>query len=191
LWLRQDEAVVTGRRSLRDRSAQAVLDDVGAAMARVRAAVSQRLGLERAAFFGSVEEGSQLVLSFRFFAEDERALDEVARRLRAELPDSTWRERRVVPSVVADDSARAAVAAAMTAAGRGFVADPPRLPHSTDFGFIARALPAALIGVGREEGWTMHADEGAEQFAGPDGVAAGLAIAQVVALASASLSEPA
>jgi hypothetical protein len=47
-----------------------------------------------------------------------------------------------------------------------------------------------LIGVGREGGWAFHTDEGAMQFASPDGEAAALTIAQVLALAAADLTEP-
>jgi metal-dependent amidase/aminoacylase/carboxypeptidase family protein len=190
LWMRQDQAAVLGRMSLEDRSAQQMLDIVGAALQRVRAEPPQRLVLERAAFSGNVRDGCQLALEFRVSAADERGLRELAQRLSAELPHSAWRERRMVPSVRADESVRAAVASAMAAAGREFATAPPMLPHATDFGFVSRAVPAALIGLSRPGGWALHADEGADLFAGADGDAVAVAIAQVLALATARLTEP-
>ena len=90
-----------------------------------------------------------------------------------------------------DPGVTAAVEAAFRAAGRtGFVPDPPPLPFATDFGNISHALPAALIGVGREGGWAFHTDEGAAQFASEDGVEAALTIARVLALSAVRLGEP-
>ncbi len=191
LWMRQDQAITIGRRSLVDQSAQDTLEAVRAALRRVRAATSQRLILERAQFRGNVEEGCQLTLDFRLFAGDESGLVNLAHHLRAELPEAIWRERRIVPSIRSDDSVRTAVASAMAEAGRACAAAPPALPHATDFGYISRAMPAALIGLGRDGGWAMHAEEGAAQFAGAEGEAVGLAIAQVLAFACSRLSEEA
>ena len=76
------------------------------------------------------------------------------------------------------------------AAGRGFEPDPPPLPFATDFGSISHRVPAALIGVGRPEGWHFHTDEGAAQFASTAGVDVAVDIATVLALATVRLSEP-
>jgi metal-dependent amidase/aminoacylase/carboxypeptidase family protein len=89
-----------------------------------------------------------------------------------------------------DERVTAAVAGAFDTLDRDFVSEPPRLPFATDFGNISRRCPAALIGVGREGGWAFHTDEGAAQFASPDGEAAAVTIAQVLALAAADLTEP-
>jgi metal-dependent amidase/aminoacylase/carboxypeptidase family protein len=89
-----------------------------------------------------------------------------------------------------DPGVRDAVAAAFEAAGRSFVPDPPPLPFATDFGNISRRAPAALIGVGRAEGWSFHTDEGAEQFASPAGEEAAVVIARVLALSATRLTEP-
>jgi len=80
--------------------------------------------------------------------------------------------------------------AAYQGAGRGFEPDPPPLPFATDFGSISRRAPAALIGVGRSEGWAFHSDEGAAQFASPAGVDVATDMATVLALATVRLSEP-
>jgi metal-dependent amidase/aminoacylase/carboxypeptidase family protein len=84
-----------------------------------------------------------------------------------------------------DQSVTTAVAEAFRAIGRDFVSDPPPLPFATDFGNVSRRVPGALIGVGREGGWAFHTDKGAEQFASPDGEAAGVTIARVLAVAAA------
>jgi len=77
------------------------------------------------------------------------------------------------------------------AAGRGFEPDPPPLPFATDFGSTSYRAPAALIGIGRPEGWAFHTDEGAAQFASTAGVdvAAAADMATVLALATVRLSE--
>lgn len=64
------------------------------------------------------------------------------------------------------------------------------LPFATDFGDITRLVPAALVGIGRPEGWAFHTPEGAEQFASDDGVQAGLDVATVLALAAERLTAP-
>jgi metal-dependent amidase/aminoacylase/carboxypeptidase family protein len=89
-----------------------------------------------------------------------------------------------------DARVTAAVAEAFTAAGRDFVKDSPPLPFATDFGNISQRVPSALIGVGHPGGWSFHTDEGARQFAAPDGEEAALGIARVLALAAIRLTEP-
>jgi hypothetical protein len=140
---------------------------------------------------GDVEEGTGLVCTARVlvFADSHEELEERCAQLRALLPDAEWRSGPIVEGVQPDERARAAVAAAMDAAGRSYVLDPPRLPFATDFGNISRRAPAALIGIGRHGGWAFHSDEGAEQFASADGEAAARAVAQVLALAAARLTE--
>src|SRR5207248_5814321 len=100
------------------------------------------------------------------------------------LPDAAWRPGRLVPGIRPDASVTAAVADAFAAACRGFESDPPQLPFATDFGNISRRAPAALIGVGRPEGWAFHSDDGAEQFASPAGIDAAMTMARVLALSS-------
>ena len=89
----------------------------------------------------------------------------------------------------ADEAVRGAVRDAVHALGREFVDEPARLPFGTDFGNVTQRVPGALIGIGRPGGWAFHTDEGAEQFAA-DGHEAALAIARILALASARLTAP-
>jgi metal-dependent amidase/aminoacylase/carboxypeptidase family protein len=112
------------------------------------------------------------------------------RILREALRGVTWQLGRLVEGVRPDARVTASVAAAFRALGRDFVTDPPRLPFATDFGNISRRCPAALIGVGREGGWSFHTDEGAAQFASSAGEEAALTIARVLALAAMDLAEP-
>jgi metal-dependent amidase/aminoacylase/carboxypeptidase family protein len=128
--------------------------------------------------------------TFLVFADAEDDIEQRQAALRAAIPQARWELGRLVEAVRPDDRVTAAVAGAFGILGRDFVPDPPRLPFATDFGNISRRCPAALIGVGREGGWAFHTDEGAAQFASPDGEAAALTIAQVLALAAADLTEP-
>jgi metal-dependent amidase/aminoacylase/carboxypeptidase family protein len=149
--------------------------------------------IERLALDGDVEEGTGLVLTGALlcWGHDEAAIEHIARAVRAALPDAEWRAGRLVPGIRPDASITAAVADAFAAAGRGFEPDPPPLPFATDFGSISRRAPAALIGVGRPEGWAFHSDHGAAQFASPAGVDVATDMATVLALAAVRLTEPA
>ena len=149
--------------------------------------------LEHVTFDGDVEEGTGLYLEATalLFAEDADELARLTQTLREAVPSGGWSEGKIVQGVQPDAAVSAVVEAAFAAAGRsGFVPDPPPLPFATDFGNISHAVPAALIGVGREGGWAFHTDEGAEQFASEDGVDAALTSARVLALSAVRLSEP-
>jgi metal-dependent amidase/aminoacylase/carboxypeptidase family protein len=190
LWMRRLRASVSGERTLdRDaplprplaafRAIAAVLDDLP----------RDRVMLETLRLDGDVEEGSGLALEAQFlvFADDEPGLDAQAQPLRDALGDATWEAGRVVTGIRPDAGVRAAVADAFAALGRDFVDDPGTLPFATDFGNVSQQVPAALVGVGREGGWTFHTDAGAEQFAGPDGDESMAGTARVLALAAARL----
>ena len=171
---------------------QAPLQAARAALEFAAGQVPDDVMLERLELDGDVEEGTGLVLTATFlvFARRWRRTSRpVSRRSRLRCHDASWSVGRLVEAVRPDDRVTAAVAGAFRALDRDFVADPPRLPFATDFGNISRRCPAALIGVGRKGGWAFHTDEGAAQFASPDGEAAALTIAQVLALAAADLAE--
>jgi metal-dependent amidase/aminoacylase/carboxypeptidase family protein len=189
LWMRRDHATVSGLRSLRGEE-QAPL---AAARAALEAERPAEIMVERLVLDGDVEEGTGLVLQvdFLLWASDESGLADRSAAVRAALPGASWEEGRVVAGVRPDPAVTAAVADAFRAAGRDFVADPPPLPFATDFGNVSQRVPAALVGVGRPDGWAFHTDEGAAQFASADGEEAGLALAKVLALAAVRLTEPA
>ena len=194
LWMRRDRLVVAGARSLRDDAVQEPLAALRALLAATESQPADRLMLEHVTFDGDVEEGTGLYLeaTVLLFAEDAAELATLTEAVRDAVPADTWSEGKTVQGVKSDPAVTAAVAAAFRAAGRtGFVTDPPPLPFATDFGNISHALPAALIGVGREGGWAFHTDEGATQFASEDGFEAALTIAKVLALAALRLGEPA
>jgi metal-dependent amidase/aminoacylase/carboxypeptidase family protein len=192
LWMRRDRATVSGQRSLR----KGVVPAPMAALRSLAAVVDQvepdRVIIEQANLHGDVEEGTGLVLdaSFLIFAEDEAGIARAGRPLREALAGARWQEGPVICGVRPDARVTAAVAEAFSAAGRDFVKDPPPLPFATDFGNISQRVPSALIGVGRRGGWSFHTDEGAMQFAGPDGEEVALGIARVLALAAIRLTEP-
>jgi metal-dependent amidase/aminoacylase/carboxypeptidase family protein len=190
-WMRRSTAIVSGFRSL-ETADQMPLRAALAALETARANVPNDVMLERLELDGDVEEGTGLVVhaTFLVFGDVEDDVERRVTELRSALPEADWSLGRVVEAVRPNEHVTAAVAAAFQALGRGFVSDPPRLPFATDFGNISRRCPAALIGVGREGGWAFHTDEGAAQFASPEGEAAGITIAQVLALAAADLGEP-
>ncbi len=188
LWMRRDRLSVFGRRSLSG-GEQAPLD---AARVAIEAERPGEVMLERLVLDGDVEEATALGLecTFLLWGSSEQAVAERGAELRERLAGS-WQQGRLYEGVRPNPEARAAVADAFETLGRQFVADPSPLPFATDFGNLSRRTAAALIGVGREGGWSFHTDAGAEQFASADGEAAGLTIAHVLALAAARLTEPA
>lgn len=190
LWMRRDRLLVAGRRTLRDDVRCEPLDALAQLTRALDGLPRDRVMLERALVEGDVEEGAGMVLdaTVLVFAEDEAGLEAMAQPLRAALSDRRWEPGRTVAGVRPDASATAAVAEAFAAAGGSFVADPPPLPFATDFGNISQRVPAALIGVGRDGGWSFHTDAGAEQFAGPDGARAARGVARVLALSASRLT---
>jgi metal-dependent amidase/aminoacylase/carboxypeptidase family protein len=190
-WMQRATATVSGSRSL-STADQPPLEAALAALETARAHAPDDLMLERLVLDGDVEEGTGLVLraTFLVFADAEDDIEPRLAALRAAVPQARWELGRVVEAVRPDEHVTAAVAGAFGILDRDFVSKPPRLPFATDFGNISRRCPAALIGVGREGGWAFHTDDGAAQFASPDGEAAAITIAQVLALAAADLTEP-
>ncbi len=184
LWMRRDRVTVFGHRSLSGGS-QVAAD---AARAAIDCERGGEVMLERLLMDGDVEEATGVATQaiFLIWGSSEEEVDERAKSVRRQVPGE-WEAGRLYQGVVPDPELTAAVANAFTAMGRRFVSDPPTLPFATDFGNISQRVPAALIGVGREGGWAFHTDEGAEQFDSPDGEAAGLAVARVMALAAARL----
>jgi metal-dependent amidase/aminoacylase/carboxypeptidase family protein len=193
LWMRRDSFVVAGTRSLRNDVAQPPLDAIDGLLRAAASVSRERLMIERLVLDGDVEEGTGLVLTgtLLLFADDEAGIEHTASAMRSALPDAAWSAGRLVPAILPDARVTACVADAFLAAGRRFEPDPPPLPFATDFGSIARRAPAALIGVGRPEGWAFHSDEGAAQFASPAGVDVAADMATILALATTRLSEPA
>ncbi len=193
LWMRRDYARISGHRSLKAGTVTAPMAALRPLGELVERLPPDEVMLEQMHLEGDVEEGTGLVMNatFLIFAPDQAGIDAHARTLRAALKDATWREGAAISGVRPNDRVTAAVAEAFAASGRDFVKDPPPLPFATDFGNISQVVPAALIGVGRPGGWKFHTDEGAREFAGPDGEEAALGIAKVMTLAATRLSEPA
>lgn len=189
LWMRRLSGTVSGTRSLVEGVPQVPLDAAEAALALARTLPAGRGLLERLELDGDVEEGGGLVtrMTYLLWADDEAGLDELASRLQRGI-EAGWSTDTTVPGIVADAATTAAVAEAIRAAGRDFVADPPPLPFATDFGAVSRRVPSALIGVGRPGGWAFHTPLGEQQFASEDGVVAALAMAEVLALAAVRLT---
>lgn len=184
--MRREHVIVAGERSLTG-DPEPPLQAAGAILGANAADVM----VEHLELDGDVEEGTGLACSAQVlvFADSSDELEERCAALRERVLEGEWRSGPTVVGVRPDDAVTRAVADAMQAAGRDFVADPAPLPFATDFGNVSRRAPAALIGIGRPGGWAFHSDEGARQFASPEGEAAALGLARVLALAAARLTE--
>jgi metal-dependent amidase/aminoacylase/carboxypeptidase family protein len=185
LWMRRDRFAVFGRRSLSGLEQT----PLAAARAALEAELPGEIMLERLELDGDVEESTALGVegTFLIWGSTQAALEQRAAELHARLPGE-WEEGRIYEGVRPDPELTAAVADAFGELGRPFVSDPAPLPFATDFGNVSQRVPAALIGVGREGGWSFHTDEGADQFASGDGLDAGLTIARVLALTAARVA---
>jgi metal-dependent amidase/aminoacylase/carboxypeptidase family protein len=183
-WMQRLRLLVSGNRSLSG-DPEPPLE----AAAAVIAANDLDVIVERVHLDGDVEEGTGLALraDVLVFADSEAELKERAAAVKARVPEGKWTEGRVVQGVQPNAKVTSAVASAFAAAGRSFVPDPPALPFATDFGNISRRVPAALIGIGRKEGWKFHTDEGAAEFASDAGLDAAMTIARVLALSAVRL----
>jgi metal-dependent amidase/aminoacylase/carboxypeptidase family protein len=191
LWMRRDYARISGQRSLKPGIVTTPMAALRPLAELVEKLPPDQVMLEQMHLEGDVEEGTGLVLNatFLIFAPDQAGIDAHAKTLRATLKDAAWREGAAIKGVRPDEAVTAAVAGAFRAAGRDFVGNPPALPFATDFGNVSQVVPAALIGIGRPGGWKFHTDEGAREFAGPDGEAAALGIARVMTLAAVRLTD--
>ncbi|HTT95300.1 MAG TPA: M20/M25/M40 family metallo-hydrolase [Solirubrobacterales bacterium] len=192
-WMRRQFFSLFGTRSLRDDVDQPPIEAIGRLLDACGKISRNDLMVERVVLDGDVEEDTGLALtgSLLFFGDTEAAPADNFANLAAALPELAWTAGPLVAGVRPDDRVAAAVADAFAAAGRGFEPDPGLLPFATDFGNITQRVPAALIGIGRPEGWSFHTEEGADQFASADGVEAAMQIATVLALATARLTDPA
>jgi len=192
LWMRRDTVLLAGERSLREGVPQPPIEALSTLASAAATFGRDELMLEHVELDGDVEEATGLVLraALLLFAESEDGVERTARALRAALPAGSWQAGRLVPGIRADARVTASVADAFAAGGRSFEPSPPALPFATDFGSISRRAPAALIGVGRPEGWAFHSDAGAAQFASAAGLAIAVEIAGVLALAAVRLTAP-
>ena len=192
LWMRRDTFVVAGTRSLRDDAAQPPIEAIDTLLRAAAEVPRARLMIERLVLDGDVEEGTGLVLTgtLLFFADDEAGIEPTALAVRSALPGAAWRAGHHVPGIRPDARVTAAVADAFAAAGRSFEPDPPPLPFATDFGSISHRVPAALIGVGRPEGWAFRTNQVAPSWPQTANVDVAVDIATVLALATVRLSEP-
>lgn len=184
LLMRRETARVVGIRTLRRDVVCAPL----VALANV-ATVSSTLDpahliIETVTVDGDVEEGAGMVFeaSFLVFARTAEALDELAAELHSLIGPADWTSSAEIADVRPDAEVTALVADAFAAAGRDFIADPPALGFATDFGNVTQVARAAIVGVGRPEGWRYHTATGAEEFAGPAGKENAAAIAEVIGL---------
>ncbi|MEF2976227.1 M20/M25/M40 family metallo-hydrolase [Subtercola sp. YIM 133946] len=184
LWMRRETARVVGQRTLRRDVVSTPLQALANVTAIAEAFDPATLIIETVTVDGDVEEaaGMSFEASFLLFAQTELELDERAGELRELLGPASWTSSAAIAAVRPDAAVTAVVGDAFRAAGRDFDATPPALGFATDFGNVSRVARAALVGVGRTEGWRYHTAEGAEEFAGPAGRDVAVATAEVIGL---------
>ncbi len=184
LWMRRETARVSGARTLRRDIVSSPLVAL-ANVSRIAESLDPSvLIIETVTLDGDVEESAGMTLeaSFLLFATTEEALDELAADVHDQLGPATWTSSAAIAAVRPDAGVTAVVAKAFAAAGRDFVADPPALGFATDFGNVTQVVRAALVGVGRADGWRYHTMHGAAEFSGPAGKEVAIATAQVIGL---------
>lgn len=190
LWMRRETAIIAGARTLRNDVDPAPYSAFRRLAPLLESMDRSRVMVETVVLDGDVEEGSRLSLRAQFlvFASAEEEIDDLLEPVRQALPDAVWKRGNAIEAIRPDARVTAAVQDALTAAGRPVRSDVPPLPFATDFGNVTGVVPAALIGVGRPEGWAFHTDRGEPQFAGAEGVAMARSIAEVLALAGTRLT---
>ncbi|MGD8195211.1 M20/M25/M40 family metallo-hydrolase [Herbiconiux sp. P18] len=184
LWMRRETARVVGERTLRRDVVSTPLVALANVTAIAAAIDPATLIIETVTLDGDVEESAGMTFeaSFLLFAQTQDALEELSGEVHALLGPATWRNSAAIAEVRPDPAVTALVADAFAAAGRDFIADPPALGFATDFGNVTQVARAAIVGVGRPEGWRYHTPAGGEEFAGPAGKENARAIAEVIGL---------
>jgi metal-dependent amidase/aminoacylase/carboxypeptidase family protein len=186
-WMRRERVRVDGSRDL-----SGELEPPQLAAQALIGANDLDVMVEHLELDGDVEGDTSMTVQadMLLFADTEAELEERCAAARATVPHGTWTSGVTYRGVRPNDGVTASVRDAFAAAGRGFEPNPPALPFATDFGNISQRVPAALIGVGRPEGWAFHTDLGREQFTGEAGFEAAIATARVLALSASRLTEP-
>jgi metal-dependent amidase/aminoacylase/carboxypeptidase family protein len=184
LWMRRETARVIGERTLRRDIVSSPLVALANVSKMAESLDPSILIIETVTLDGDVEEsaGMTFEVSFLLFATTEEALDELSADVHDQLGPATWTSAAAIAAVRPDAGVTALVAKAFTAAGRDFVADPPALGFATDFGNVTQVVRAALVGIGRGDGWRYHTVHGAAEFSGPAGKEVAIATAEVIGL---------
>ncbi|MBN9154765.1 MAG: M20/M25/M40 family metallo-hydrolase [Microbacterium sp.] len=189
LWMRRETATVEGTRTLRDDVDPAPLTALARLTGALEGLPRANVMLETLVLDGDVEEGSGLSLRAQFltFSQTREGLDDLLAPVRQAVPEAVWERGNEIDAIRPDQGVADVVRDAFAAAGRPVLSDTPPLPFATDFGAVTRTVPAALVGVGRPEGWSFHREGGEAQFAGPEGTQIARDIARVLALAGSRL----
>lgn len=184
LWMRRETATVVGIRTLRRDVVSTPLAALAAVSAISEAMDPATLIIESVSMDGDVEESAGMTFTAEFlvFAWTEDELESRVAELHDRLGPATWTSSAAILPVRPDPAVTAVVGDAFTAAGRTFIADPPPLGFATDFGNVSQVARAAIVGVGRGDGWRYHTPQGAEEFAGPAGKDCAVTTAEVLGL---------
>lgn len=127
----------------------------------------------------------------RVLGDDAAQLAARAERARDRLAPLAWTPLGLTEGLAADPAVAATVESALAVLGVDHDPAPPTMPFSTDFGNVARRLPAAMVGIARPEGWAVHTAEGEAQFRSPAGDDLAVRVAEVLAVAADALTREA
>jgi metal-dependent amidase/aminoacylase/carboxypeptidase family protein len=131
----------------------------------------------------TAEDGSTRLV-VRVLGDDRRMIEELAATARSALAPLSWAPLGLTEGLVSDPRVVEAVEDALGVLGLAFDAQTPVMPFSTDFGNVSRRVPSAMIGVGREGGWAVHTDQGAELFSSTPGDEVAVTMSEILVLAA-------
>lgn len=188
-FMARHRAVVSGARSWEDASTAAPFA-AAPKLIEVASLGPDGIQLEQLRIEGGVRGGSELYLRADFIirGRTETNISDAAQFLRNAVPGADWTTVSSVESIRASPMVISAAHRAFATLGIEFNDDPAFLPAMTDFGNIARRVPAGLIGIGRKGGWPFHTDEAAALFTSSAGDDLAFEIARVLALTTLELT---
>ncbi len=124
----------------------------------------------------------------RVLGDDATEIEERSAHARDLIVPLSWTPLGLTRGLTSDPAVVAAVESGLGALGLDYDPATPTMPFSTDFGNVARAIPAAMIGISRPEGWAVHTPEGETQFHSPAGDELAVRIAEVLAVVADGLA---
>lgn len=125
----------------------------------------------------------------RVLGEDADEIRARAERARELVAPGSWTPLGLTEGLTSDPGVVAVVEHGLAALGIEYDTATPPMPFSTDFGNVARRIPAAMIGIARPEGWAVHTPEGEAQFRSGAGDELAVGIAEVLAVVADGLTE--
>ncbi len=124
----------------------------------------------------------------RVLGDDAAEIEERSASARELIAPQAWTPLGRTEGLTSDPGVVAGVESGLAALGIDYDPATPTMPFSTDFGNVARRIPAAMIGISRPEGWAVHVPEGEAQFHSAAGDELAVRIAEVLAVVADGLA---